>query len=615
MEEIDDKAEGQLHFDMGIERGETLRESEAHFKRILNSLQTGIVIIDPETRRIVDLNPAALDMIGSLREQAVGRICHNFICPSEEGQCPVKDLGKQLADTECSLLKTDGSTLPILKTVVPVTLRGKEHLLESFIDITGLKDTERTLAEERTRFKTIFDSSPVGISVGISGGMSMMANKAFQQMLGYTEEEIRTLSFTEFTHPADIDENLILFREMVEGKRDTYKIQKRFVRKDGLVVWGDVSVIAVRDDDGKYLYNVVIAEDVTGRKRTEAELNRYRNKLSELVEERTGELITTNEELEKEIADRRRAEEALKKSERFLNTVFFSIRDPFIIMDRELRIIRANEAYAEIKGIRVEELLGRKCHKVLLGKDAVCDDCVVMKTFRSGDPCAKEKRVVTSRGAETWVAICTYPVFDENRNVAYVIEYTRDITERNKADKEREHLIERLEQLSRTDSLTGMLNRRALIEKLEEEFKRVRRYGSELSLMLCDVDFLKDINDTYGHAMGDVVLKAVSRAIADLARDTDISGRYGGDEFMIILPETPLQGAVEIAERIRTKARELQFKDNTSAKISLSLGVAGFMPGMQDIDSLIMCADTALYMSKQSGRNRVRTFKGREASS
>jgi diguanylate cyclase (GGDEF)-like protein/PAS domain S-box-containing protein len=311
----------------------------------------------------------------------------------------------------------------------------------------------------------------------------------------------------------------------------------------------------------------------------------------------------------RDISDYKEHEESLMRSERFLSTIFDSIKDPFSIIDSDYNIVRVNEAYAEMRSKRCEELVGRRCFEVLHNRTSLCNDCVVEKTFQSSDPCAKDKLLVSPGRGETWVEIYTYPIVNEEGSVSHVIEYTRDITDRRKSEEERTKLIERLEYLSNTDVLTGLLNRRALIERLNYEVARAVRYDVNLSLILCDIDYFKEINDSYGHTCGDNTLKATAGILKNCLRSTDLLGRYGGDEFMLILPETSLKGAAEFAERIRASLKDakVRIKGRKSAKMSLSLGVTCLQHcnGRGDVDSLIRQADAALYSAKRTGRNRV----------
>ena len=311
----------------------------------------------------------------------------------------------------------------------------------------------------------------------------------------------------------------------------------------------------------------------------------------------------------RDITWRKRSEDRLRRSERFLNTIFDSIRDPFCIFDSDFRIIRVNEAYAQLKNKAADDLVGKKCHEVLQNRDTVCEACVVEKTFHSADPCAKDKSVVLDDGTEVWMEIYTYPILDEEGNVSHTIEYTRDITDRKKSEDEKKRLIDKLEYLSRTDSLTGLINRRALTDRLAYEIDRAKRYSSELSLILCDIDNFKDINDTFGHDAGDRALQTISATLKTILRKTDIAGRHGGDEFMLILPETSIKGAESLAEKLLNDVRDADLKltSGKPVRLSLSIGISGFAAGTDTSDSLVKRADGAMYASKQGGRDRVST--------
>ncbi len=360
---------------------------------------------------------------------------------------------------------------------------------------------------------------------------------------------------------------------------------------------------------GIVVYVLVITwmRDRSDRRKMHTDLHFNRERLEQEVADRTDELQSVNELLHNEIIDRMRTEEELYRSESFLSTIFDSFHDPFSIVNRDYRIVKFNDAFSRIKNLPAKDLLGKKCYEALHGRDSVCDDCVIAKTFQSKDPCAKEKQVRQANGTEIWIEIYTYPILDQQRNVTHVVEYTRDITDRKKSEAEKKQLIENLNHLSTTDSLTGLCNRRALTETLYYEIERAQRYNTDLSLILCDVDKFKPINDTYGHAAGDAALQAVSEALKTMLRKTDILGRYGGDEFMIILPETTLNGAKLLAEKIRLAVSgvELPVAKNEQISLSISLGVAGCCAPAESIDTLVRLADSALYQSKQGGRNRV----------
>ncbi|MCB0220352.1 MAG: GGDEF domain-containing protein [Chrysiogenetes bacterium] len=161
--------------------------------------------------------------------------------------------------------------------------------------------------------------------------------------------------------------------------------------------------------------------------------------------------------------------------------------------------------------------------------------------------------------------------------------------------------------LSLTDPLTCLANRRRFMAELSEEVTRARRASRPMSLLMCDIDHFKKINDTYGHAVGDEVLRQIARALAGVARsDLDIAARVGGEEFAILAVETDLEGARVLAERIRRTVAALSFRcGGEQFNVTVSIGVTSHTGANLDGESLLEAADSLLYRAKNSGRHRV----------
>ncbi|RON85163.1 diguanylate cyclase [Pseudomonas fluorescens] len=159
--------------------------------------------------------------------------------------------------------------------------------------------------------------------------------------------------------------------------------------------------------------------------------------------------------------------------------------------------------------------------------------------------------------------------------------------------------------LSRTDSLTGLLNHGAWKDQLEIAFQRCKRQKQGAAIALIDIDHFKAINDTYGHVAGDIVLRQLSKLLKQNLRATDVAGRYGGDEFCVILPELPLFNAAQAMEALRERFAILGYEQNPALKVSLSIGLAAYDPAHADATRWLNDADQALYEAKASGRNRV----------
>jgi len=164
-----------------------------------------------------------------------------------------------------------------------------------------------------------------------------------------------------------------------------------------------------------------------------------------------------------------------------------------------------------------------------------------------------------------------------------------------------------LARMSSTDALTGLRTRRYVSELLSVEFLRAQRYGHPLSLVMADLDHFKEVNDRYGHPGGDAALRGVGELLLDHVRKTDVAGRYGGEELIVVMPNNLVEGAVTMAERWRASVEAARFKvpDGRQAQLTVSVGIAGFESELDTPEDLIALADEALYRAKANGRNCV----------
>lgn len=190
---------------------------------------------------------------------------------------------------------------------------------------------------------------------------------------------------------------------------------------------------------------------------------------------------------------------------------------------------------------------------------------------------------------------------DENGKPELLSGIVFDITEQKRMEELLISQNQKLDEMSRTDFLTGLNNRRVLFEKLEYEAKRVGRTKDPLSLLLLDIDHFKNVNDLHGHSIGDKVLIEIANILRSSIRSTDFVGRYGGEEFMVILPECDADGAMKVAEKIRLTIQEFDFE--AGLKITISGGIRQFHG--ESVDQMIEFADQNLYLAKKNGRNQI----------
>jgi PAS domain S-box-containing protein len=248
--------------------GRDLRISEDRLRRILDSVQTGVVVIDPEAHTIADVNPVAAEMIGSSREEIVNKVCHKFICPAEQGACPITDLGQNVDKSERVLLTANGTAMPILKTVVPVWLGGREHLLESFLDITELKQAEDALRASEEEYRSLVESTEDSVYLVDSDCKYLFMNEKHRSRFGLPQEEVVGSPYSRFHSEEETKAFVARVKEVMEiGKSLWHEYRSQ---RDGRYFLRTLS--PVKGADGRAVAVTVVSKDITERKSLEAQL-------------------------------------------------------------------------------------------------------------------------------------------------------------------------------------------------------------------------------------------------------------------------------------------------------------------------------------------------------
>jgi diguanylate cyclase (GGDEF)-like protein/PAS domain S-box-containing protein len=277
-------------------------------------------------------------------------------------------------------------------------------------------------------------------------------------------------------------------------------------------------------------------------------------------------------------------------------------------LDRVLRYVSPSSL--KLLGWRPEEMIDRQVEDFMLHEDHPVMDTIA-SVVRSGDGEHPPVSVRMKRndGFVLWMEVSVRLGKDADTGApTQAVIVMRDITERK-------GLEDKLSALALTDGLTGLANRRAFDEALDREWKRTLREGSQISLLLLDLDHFKLLNDRCGHQVGDDCLRAVAAAVSAAVRETDIVARYGGEEIAIILPSAASAGALETAEKVRAAIEDLQLthQDNPEGGgwVTASIGVATALARQGGTirmpESLLLAADNALYKAKHEGRNRLAT--------
>ncbi len=376
-------------------------------------------------------------------------------------------------------------------------------------------------------------------------GIIVYVNPAFEEVTGYMKQELlgqKTSIIKSGKMPNSYYEKL--WSTLLDGKTWKEEIINR--RKDGSEYVALQYVTPVADAQGRNKLYAAVQYDITR---------------------------------EKELQDERE--------------IFFDVSvDLFCIIEPDGRLRQTNGAWKDILGWKQDDLAGKPIIGFIHEDDRENFTAVNKQICRSGEIAPLDVRVQAANGSFRWVSWRIY--FHGGKELFYAS--GRDIQKRVEMEEE-------IRKISVTDALTGLYNRLKFNEDLERELARAKRYGTPCSLILFDIDHFKSINDTYGHGTGDEVLKRLAAVVGGLLRETDIFCRWGGEEFVIVCPNTGSDDVFALAERVRVAVEEYQF--GKVEKVTISLGVSAYLPESDNEETLVKRADTALYEAKNLGRNRT----------
>ena len=300
-----------------------------------------------------------------------------------------------------------------------------------------------------------------------------------------------------------------------------------------------------------------------------------------------------------DITERRRLELQLQQQKQLLDTVLNSLDALVYMKDEQRRYLYANVHAASLFGQTQAGIVGKADAEMIAQKEADRFGIMDQLVLGSGQKSIGEETFVDARGVNRHYWSVKVPIESADGIHSYVGMST-DITEVVQ-------LKEKFRDLANTDALTGILSRRCLLERAETELKRARRNGTHLAIIAFDIDRFKQVNDGCGHAVGDQAIVAVVEACKQSLRETDLFGRIGGDEFVVVAVDTDLMGAVAVAERMREGVcgAEIRARTGQLVPISSSFGLA-MSDQEASLDDLLSRADGMLYEAKQCGRNQVR---------
>ena len=350
-------------------------------------------------------------------------------------------------------------------------------------------------------------------------------------------------------------------------------------RKDGTFYWVASTILPFVGEDGLPSRYVSVRTDITAVKEAQHVLERSRDELEQLVQIRSGELA---------------------EREEVLRSITNAAQDAVMMIDSAGRVTYWNPAAEHMFGFAEAEVVGKDLHDLIVPERYLERAHAGFSRFAASGEGPAVGRTTTLRakhrsGDEFPVDVSLSAI--KLRGQWNAVGIVRNATERVQTE-------ERLKQLATTDALTGICNRRHFDEVLASEINRAARFSSPLSLILFDIDHFKRVNDTFGHQAGDRVLTQLAVTVGNSIRTVDLFARWGGEEFVVMLPGSDLDAGRLLAEKLRMALEKQPFSD--VGQVTCSFGVAEYAPG-DNADALIKKVDRCLYHAKASGRNRVET--------
>ena len=523
--------------------------------------------------KFVDCNQATIDMLGYKNKTELIQTHPSELSPDRQtnGKDSLTEAKKMMALAlqngnhrfEWDHMRANGEIFPVEVLLTTISHHGNNWTIHTiWRDITNQKQIEKARQEEKETLSTILESTPHGIALIDNQDQYLYINPYFTKITGYTLDDIATKEEW--------------FEKVYPDKNYRTKVFE---------AWGNDS-----NHQGPVENRTFKIQCKDGR-------SKHVEFRSTFLHDRKISVLT-------DVTQSIKAQEQLEESEERLKTILSATPVPIVIYNSHGSTEYVNPAFVNVFGWSIDELGGKRIPFVPDDQKQITSE-KLKELFDSGEKVQFETKRLTKQGSCVNVIVSTSCIKDLKGTILKLVVILTDITDQKQAKKELKLLNLKLKYEATHDPLTGAPNRRAILDKLTNELDRAKRKNSKLSIGLCDIDNFKHINDKYGHQVGDDVLCCLIKTIQSVLRPYDLVGRYGGEEFLLVVPESVGSAEEGIYERVRAKIADNKMLTRSGeVGITISIGVTN-TSGHETSDAILAAADIALYKAKNNGRNQL----------
>lgn len=592
-------------------------EEEIEFKNTILQTQQetsldALLVVD-ENGQIISYNQQFIDLwrlppqlVGTYLDAPVLQFVADQVKDSDAFVTRVQYLNERCSDKRREELQLKDGRI-IDRYSAPMTGADNKYFgrVWYFRDITERKQSERVVRDSQKRFKAIFDQAPIAMALLDSQGHLIVSNLPLSKMVGYSIDELSKLTFSEFTYPEDVDKDLKQFTELMEGKIPTYQMEKRYVHKDGHLIWANLFVTILRDEHGLPEDVIGMAEDITERKKAEARI-KYLSRVHAVLSGINTLIVRVQD-----------------RDELFRETCQIVIEKGGFRMALVVIVDPGTKKVVSISSAgKDDELLTMIKDRLSSSVDvsntmvglAISGKQPVVSNDSLNDPRVAFKKKYDESGVRSMVIL---PLIVADEAVGTIALYASEIEFFHEEELKLltglagdisfaiDHIQkqEKLNYLAYYDVLTGLANRTLFLERVSQYMRSATNGGYKLAIGLIDLERFKNINDSLGRTAGDTLLRQVAEWLTYKIGDANLLARIDSDHFALVFPEVRLDG--DLARQIeKTMEAFLQHPfrlNNAVFRISVRIGIALYPDDGTEAETLFRNAEAALKKAKATG--------------